>query len=186
MVNAESGPLSQDLVFELLKSPRRRYVLYYLRQYGGRTTLGDVTDQVAAWENDVTVDELTSKQRKRVYISLYQTHLPKLNDAGVVNYDREEGTVELARRAREFDGYLGDHPGETVPWDKYYLGLSVVGILLLLAVWLNVQPVAALSELVTAIIIVIAFAVSAFVQHVYSIHRRAPKTPPELGGRTET
>lgn len=80
---ASSG-LSQDQVFEVLKSPRRRYALYYLRREGGIVELSDLTDQVAVWENDTTPSGLTSEQRKRVYISLYQTHLPKLDDAGIV------------------------------------------------------------------------------------------------------
>jgi len=66
MSESDSDRLSQDTVFEVLKSPRRRYVLYYLRNHRGRMNLGEITEQVAAWENETTPDRLTSEQRKRV------------------------------------------------------------------------------------------------------------------------
>jgi DNA-binding transcriptional ArsR family regulator len=175
-----STGLSQDQVFEVLKSPRRRYALYYLRREGGIVELSDLTDQVAVWENETTPSGLTSEQRKRVYISLYQTHLPKLDDAGIVEYDRDEGTISLSRRARELDTYLGDVSRPAIPWDRYYLALSIGSILLVLGVWFNVYPFALISGIATAIIILIAYGVSAIGQYLYYRRRTVQGLPPEL------
>ncbi|WP_266077833.1 DUF7344 domain-containing protein [Haladaptatus caseinilyticus] len=176
---ASSG-LSQDQVFEVLKSPRRRYALYFLRREGGTVELSDLTEQVAAWENDTTPTELTSDQRKRVYISLYQTHLPKLDDARIIEYDREDGVVSLSRRARELDTYLGDVSRPEIPWDRYYLALSLGSILLVLGVWFEIYPFVLLPGIATAMIILVAYALSAIGQYFYYRRRTVKGTPPEL------
>ncbi|KZN23573.1 MULTISPECIES: hypothetical protein [unclassified Haladaptatus] len=176
---ASSG-LSQDQVFEVLKSPRRRYALYYLRREGGIVELSDLTDQVAVWENDTTLSGLTSEQRKRVYISLYQTHLPKLDDAGIVEYDRDEGEISLSRRARELDTYLGDVSRPEIPWDRYYLALSLGSILLVLGVWFEIYPFTLISGIATAVIILVAYGVSAIAQYLYYRRRTVQGLPPEL------
>lgn len=185
MAKINTGGLTQDLVFEVLKSPRRRYVLYYLRKNGGWVDLSEVTEQVAAWENDTTIEGLESEQRKRVYISLYQTHLPKLDEAGVVEYDQTRGVIRLADRANELDDYLSDQSSESVPWDKYYLGLSVLSGLLVVGVWAGVPPLASLSELMTAFLILAVFTVFAVTQHFHTTQRKSNELPPELS-RTKT
>jgi hypothetical protein len=83
-------------VFELLQNQRRRRVLRYLTtETDGRATLSDLAEHVAGLENDVPPDRVTSTQRKRVYVGLYQAHLPKLDDYGVVDFDKHRGTVDL-------------------------------------------------------------------------------------------
>lgn len=84
--------LEKDVVFELLKNHRRRNVLTHIRDHG-ETALGDLAEAIAAEENDTTVTDLSADERKRVYIGLYQTHLPKMDGAGVVEYDQNRGVV---------------------------------------------------------------------------------------------
>jgi hypothetical protein len=105
-----SRELSLDTTFELLKNRRRRKVLEYLRANGGESTLSDLAEHIAAIENDVEVAQLSSDQRKRVYIGLYQCHLPKLDTAGVVEYDKNRGTVVLRKVAGEVLEYLEEDP----------------------------------------------------------------------------
>lgn len=118
--------MSQDEVFDLLSSPRRRYVLYYLRDTGEEIDLTRLAEEVAAWENETTVDDLTQQERKRVYVSLYQTHIPRLVDAGLVEHDTESGMVALGDSAGEIDRYL---PASTPTrsWQWVYLTLAAVG-----------------------------------------------------------
>ena len=180
MSESKAMGLSQDQVFEVLKSPRRRYALYYLKRAGGRAELSEITEQVAAWENEIPSTKLESDQRKRVYISLYQTHMPKLDEAGIVEYDQSKGVVELAENARELDVYLGED-FEDLPWEWIYLSMSVGSLLLVTGVWLDVYPANLLSGLGTAVIVITAFAVTALAQ--YAINHRlsaGPEMPPEL------
>lgn len=177
---SRADELSQDEVFEVLKSPRRRYALYYLRQEGGETELSDLTEQVAAWENETTPTALTTEQRKRVYISLYQTHLPKLDEGNIVDYDRDEGIVRLGSRASDLDIYLGDMSREEFPWDRYYLSLVAASSLLVASVWLKIYPFGLIPGLVLATLILVVFGASSIVH--YFTYRRGGEvgTPPEL------
>lgn len=100
--------LSTDQTFHLLQTRRRRDALWYLKQHDGPVEMSDMAEQVAAWEYDTTVPELHSNQRQRVYIGLYQTHLPKLDKAGVIDYNQSRGIVERTPLANEFDAYLDE------------------------------------------------------------------------------
>nr|WP_227378846.1 hypothetical protein [Haladaptatus halobius] len=124
--------------------------------------------------------ELTSAQRKTVYISLYQTHVPKLDDVGLINYDRETGEIDLSRCARALDTYLVDKPGLMIRWNRYYLVLSLMSIMLLGGVWFKVDPSALLSSLMATMIIVTAYSLLAILQYLIYRRRIVPATPPEL------
>lgn len=99
-----------DDIFSLLSVERRRQTLERLREAQNGTTLSALAEQIAADENDVRVELVTSDQRKRVYIALYQSHLPKLDDAGVVEFEENRGTVELGANAGELYPYLDLDP----------------------------------------------------------------------------
>ncbi|WP_136590117.1 DUF7344 domain-containing protein [Salinigranum halophilum] len=98
--------LARDTLFELLKNQRRRDALQYLKDNDGWATLSDMAEHIAAKENDLPLEGINSKQRKRVYIGLYQCHLPKMADAGVVDYDKNRGTIELRDLAAQLYPYL--------------------------------------------------------------------------------
>jgi len=87
--------LSLSTTFELLKNRRRRETISYLLEHEGQSTLSDLAEHIAALENGIEVVQLSSDQRKRVYIGLYQCHLPKLDKAGVIDFDKNRGTVLL-------------------------------------------------------------------------------------------
>lgn len=108
----DDGPrLSDDDVFELLYNRRRRAVVCHLREWGGSGSVGDLAERIAADENDTTVRGLSSYERKRVYVALYQNHLPRMDDLGVVDYDKNRGTVEFRVPAGRLEPYLGEPDG---------------------------------------------------------------------------
>ena len=115
-----------DVIFDILKNQRRRHVLRYLRE-NESTTLSDLAEHVAALENDKDVRSLTSSERKRVYVGLYQCHLPRMNDAGVIDFDSDRGRIELRDTADQLDEYLDVEDGPARPWHLYQLGLAVGG-----------------------------------------------------------
>lgn len=65
-----------------------------------------LAEAIAAWENDISVEQLTSKQRQRVYIALYQSHLPKLDDYGVIKYKQARGVIKPTGLIALFESYL--------------------------------------------------------------------------------
>lgn len=94
-----------DRTFAILKNRRRRLVLEYLRAHESTTHAG-LARHIAAVENDVPESAVTSTQRKRVYVSLYQAHLPKLDEFDAFDFDRNRGTVERTPRTDELLRYL--------------------------------------------------------------------------------
>ncbi len=123
--DSDAGDLPLDQVFEILKNERRRRVLQYLWEHDGESTLGTLAEHIAALENDTTVSALSSAQRKRVYVGLYQSHLPKMADNGVIEFDKDRGTVRIGKNAEQTRTYLED-PQER-PWGLLTLGSSLVG-----------------------------------------------------------
>lgn len=168
--------LSQDLVFDLLSSPRRRMVLYYLRRHGERSTVTELAEQIASLEYEVDVDELSRQQQKRVYVSLYQTHIPALADAGVVDYDKESGRVELTEQARAVDMYLTPQDQPEYPWHYHYLVLAGIGVAVLVSAVAGLVPLP-LSVLAAGVLI--TFAVSGVAQLLYRRYYRE-QLPVEL------
>jgi hypothetical protein len=59
----------------------------------GSTTADDLAVRIAATENDCSTNQLSAQQRKRVYISLTQTHLKRLARTGVIHYDETSKLV---------------------------------------------------------------------------------------------
>jgi len=160
--------LSTDEAFELLSNRRRRYTIHYLKGEEGDTELGTLSRQVAAWENSTTPVEVTAAQRKRVYTSLQQFHLPKLDEKGVVAYDERGSEVALTPAAEDLDVYLEVVEGRDIPWSEYYLGLAAVQTALLAAVGVNAWPFALLPDIAWGVFAVTTFAVSAAIHTYYN------------------
>ena len=74
----------------ILVDDRRRYALEYLaaQPVGKHVLLSDLADVVASMENDCSIEAVTSAQRERVYIAIYQQHCSVLSE--VVDVDTEE------------------------------------------------------------------------------------------------
>lgn len=171
-----SGPdrLEREVIFEVLSNERRRLVLHYLRSHPDEqpVQLRDLVDQVAAWENDTTITELDSSDRKCVYTALKQSHLPKLDDVGVVDYDHLRGSVELTESADDVQPYLEFVPNGDIPWSKYYIGLSGVSAGLAALVWLGIPPFGGLGGFTVLAFVVVAFLCSAVVHYYRSMQSR--------------
>lgn len=104
----DDGAEELNAMFDVLKNRRRRRVLEFLTEQGGHTTLGDVAEYIAAIENDKPRELLSSQERKRVYIGLYQCHLPRMDRAGVVEFDRHRGTIEACEDIGAYRPYVSE------------------------------------------------------------------------------
>jgi hypothetical protein len=121
-----------DNLFEILKNQRRRYVLQYLQEIDQQATLSDLAEQIAAWENNTELRRITSDERKRVYVGLYQVHLPKMDDRGVVSFNKHRGIIEPGENIDQCYGYLKpDSRRDDRAWSRYYVGLSGASMALL-------------------------------------------------------
>lgn len=134
---------SREVMFDLLGNSRRRRVLRHLLDE--RTiTLTNLSARIAAWENDTTVADLSSRQRKQVYSSLYQTHIPRLSEHGLVEYDSENRVVRLTADPDQLRRFLQLDPPEqsSHQWSRYFLWTAVVGSAVIAGNWLGTTPAA--------------------------------------------
>lgn len=176
-MSPDRDQLTRDTVYDILSSPRRRYVLYYLRREGGPVKLTDLADELAEWEYETPGEELTKQQRKRMYVSLYQTHVPRLASAGVIDYDSDTGTIRLTDRVYELDQFMPAANGREHRWALVYLTLAAISTVLFIGIML-VQEVVVPLVLVAAIVIIL-FGVASVV-HYYVMTRQRKQIPFEL------
>lgn len=130
-------PLTRDEVFEVLSSSRRRRILYHLHRRDGEADLRALARDTAGDETGTPVDDDVVK---RFYISLYQTHVPKLEEVGLVRYDGDEKTVTLTDRVEDVARVLNEDVSSDRPWAAYYAALAAVGVLVALAQVADVGP----------------------------------------------
>lgn len=152
---------SKSEIFDLMSSHRRRFAIHYCKDQEGPVELSDLAEHVAARELDKEIVELTSDERKRVYTSLQQTHLPRLERAGMITDDN--GRIELTDQIADMEIYLDIVPGQSVPWGVYYLGLSAISGVVLLLLYLDILPTETLPQLGWIAIILVIFTVSAII-----------------------
>lgn len=174
--------LEKTEIFHLLQNGRRRRVVRYFDQYEGPVSIGDLTDRVAAWECNVAPESVTTDERQRVYISLYQSHLEKLDGHGVVEYDAAEGTVTVGENHGLVASHLvsepavtetdpsaeTDEPSTDVEWPGYYLGISLGGFLPVVAHVFQLVPAELLSLNVLNVVVVAAYVLVACFQFAHS------------------
>lgn len=110
---ATEDTIEKDELFHLLKSERRRRALRYLLDAEEEPVrMRTLAEEVAATEYDTTVEALSSDERQRVYITLYQSHLPQLDRAGVIEYNQSRGRITTNPLIEEFDAYLERSGGD--------------------------------------------------------------------------
>ena len=178
--STEEAELSLDDLFFTLQNERRRLVLKYLSESEQVVEMRDVAEQVAAWEHDTTLAALTSDERQRVYIALYQSHLPKLDKVGLIEYNQSRGIIEQTERMEQIVPYLEadaeareDERAEEIAesatdeaaatdapttWERYFTGVTVFNMVLVGSVWAGIQPVASIGSLGLAALITAIYA----------------------------
>ncbi|SFR93925.1 hypothetical protein SAMN05216559_1407 [Halomicrobium zhouii] len=114
---------SGDDLYAVLSNIRRRYVLYYVKRMDVPILLDELVEQIAAWERPRGTDGVTQSHRKSVHNALRQTHLPKLQAAGLIDHDPEANVVTPTEEAERVRLYPS---AETSVWGHGYSLLSVV------------------------------------------------------------
>lgn len=121
----DSGQLSTDELFQILGNSRRRFIIRQLYRTEHELDLKELAARIAAVEENTTPEAVTNEERQRVYVSLYQTHLPTLTESGLVDYDDDRRTLSLNRHTLE--GHCVT-PSSS-PWLAGYAVVAVVGLL---------------------------------------------------------
>ncbi|USZ67986.1 hypothetical protein NGM10_14780 [Halorussus salilacus] len=98
--------LTTDEAIDLLAHDERRRALAALRAQGGSAALDHLAGATVARAQDCSPDDVAAAARERAAAALHHQHLPRLVDAEVVEYDREENRAELTAVAGDLDPFL--------------------------------------------------------------------------------
>ncbi|WP_266074925.1 DUF7344 domain-containing protein [Haladaptatus caseinilyticus] len=85
--------LSPELLFDILGSQHRRFVLSNLSNESTPIPIDDLAYRLAAWEAGTTVADVSTEIAEDIEILLYHVHLPKMADSDLVTYDSGDGVV---------------------------------------------------------------------------------------------
>ncbi|MFC4356577.1 hypothetical protein ACFO0N_01290 [Halobium salinum] len=176
-----SGAVETEEVFQTLSNQRRRFVVHALEQ-DGSMEIGDMARRIAGWEYQKDPEAVSSAERRRVYNSLQQVHLPKMDENGLVDYDSRSGLVSATGDLADLRLYLEVVPGNDIPWSTYYLLLGAFGALFATATLLNVFGFGAVPDavgaLTTGVLLVASAAVHTYVTRTRELGVEGP--PPEV------
>lgn len=90
-----------DDLFEAMSHPRRRFALQYIHESDTPCSVEELTTEMVAWEARQPVAERSGADRGDIEVALVHNHLPKLADAGFVDYDHADRRVAAADRTDE-------------------------------------------------------------------------------------
>ena len=118
-------------VHDILNNDRRRATIEYLRETVGPVSLRRLSEAVA--ERECGESPPPRDLRASVYNSLHQTHLPKLDECDVVDYDADRKTIAVDERASEVYVHMEVVSRYGITWAAYYRSLGVLGLLAVVA-----------------------------------------------------
>jgi len=171
MSSAETGSegdakLEEGEIHDILRNERRRLSIKCLQETDEeRLPVRELSERVAAIETGE--DPPPRNKRQSVYVSLHQTHLPKLDGNGIVAYDEETKEVSLGDRVSEVAVYMEVVPRYGLSWGEYYFGLGLLAMLTTIAVSIGVPGISQLTIALVATLFYLVLMLSA-ASHVYS------------------
>lgn len=96
MSEGESPPrLAEDQFYLALAAPQRRRLLYYLLAEQ-ESTVEELTTVLSGWNATTTGTMHTSSDWSELRVALVHNHLPRLADVGLIDYDPQDASVQLA------------------------------------------------------------------------------------------
>lgn len=160
----KEGTLEAKEIHDVLRNDRRRLAIGVLQEAeGGSMSVRNLSEAVATKETGE--DPPPRNKRQSVYVSLHQTHLPKLDKLEIVEYDGDAKVVTLRERVHEVEVYMEVVPKYGLSWGEYYLSLAVLGLLTTVASAFGVPLLAVVGPAAVAAAFFVLFVVSA-VYHV--------------------
>jgi hypothetical protein len=152
------GRIEPEEIHDVLRNDRRRRVLQYLKRKLEPVSLRDLSEWLASRES--AEPSASKKLRQSVYNSLHQTHLPKMDETGIVEYDRDRKTVALGERARDVDIYMDVVTRYGFTWGQYYRTLGVIGLFVAVASETGFPIVADVPTLLVTVVLLALFGLS--------------------------
>lgn len=120
----------------ILGNERRMLLVEYLQNREGKAELRDAVEFIAEREGNTG-----PKHRKSVYVSLIQTHIPKMEREGIISY--HSGVVTLVEVPENVTVYMETVNKNDISWSSFYIAMSVM--FALSAIFIKNLPLLAVS-----------------------------------------
>jgi len=98
------GPISPDRLLSAVANEHRRAILSSLTNTSEKTLKHDaLVDRVADRVGNENAERTSDEHRQRVRIALHHTHLPKLEELRIIDYETETRLVQFVGGELEQD-----------------------------------------------------------------------------------
>lgn len=101
-----------------------------LRTNGDGKTARELAERIAELESGET--PAPRKKRQSAYVSLQQTHLPKLDTLGIVDYDSQSKHVRLREPVEQVTRYMDNASPHPISRPELQFGIGVLGLLIVI------------------------------------------------------
>jgi len=108
---------------QLIQNFRRRTFIKILKDLGGEAHIREVVRRIAKFEGK----ENDRRVIKSIHVSLLQTHIPRLERAGIISY--HNGVIKLIELPPELEYYIEIVERGDIPWCIYYMVSSFVALI---------------------------------------------------------
>lgn len=150
--------IPESEIHQILSNSRRRMVLRCLSESGGVISLKELSTRIAEAESGESPPP--SNVRKAVYVALHQTHLPKLDDKGLIEYDRTTNQVELLGAGRDVHLFLESIAKNGATRGVLYRNVSIVALVVIIAALAEVPVISLIGPIVWATLFLGLFVLS--------------------------
>lgn len=90
-----------DMLFDVLADQRRRRSLLYLLDSDTSATVDELATELVAWESEAQVTGAVRRGKDAMKTSLVHSHLPKMDDADLIEYDASTQVISATSYCEE-------------------------------------------------------------------------------------
>lgn len=163
---SQETDLSEEDIHDVLRNRRRRLVIDILRESDEPVSVRELSEEIGAVEADSNPPPRNIKQS--VYVSLLQTHLPKLDELGIVDYEPDGKQVRAKRRVRDIAVFTETVPKYGISKSEFYVALSILGFLTVLGAEVGVPILSSVPSVLWAY----GFFLIGFASSLYHTYRQ--------------
>jgi len=136
----------------VLSNERRRMTIEILGDEDGSLSARELSERIA--ERETGQQPPPRNIRQSAYVSLIQTHLPRLDELDIVEYDNGSKSVSLSSSAEQVSTFM--ESGSRLVLDEHYLLVAVTGLVGVLAAKAGVVDVALAGDFAILALLVVA------------------------------
>ncbi|QFU82266.1 DUF7344 domain-containing protein [Natronorubrum aibiense] len=100
------NPIAFDTVLDVCGDEHRRIILAVLAEEQRSLTVNDLRSTILNYNHHTPVTEASEEVLTEIQSSLSHTHIPKLESAGVIEYDSERQLVEPTEQFDQLQPHL--------------------------------------------------------------------------------